>query len=204
MPKGRRHATDTVLVIESHCWPAGFFSPRNVTVGKGNMNKNYSLGILLRLSTALVYIAVFIFAGQIKINLVRKPVNRSSLLVKTKPDSFFFIHCPKTGTSLFTVLRNSLDQCTEKNFTCFGVQGGGGYWGRQMKNGKSIYPYNAKIMFGSNITKVETQRINTCNGKLPNCGIMYHCPYQRCGEARNKVTMIRNPYKWLPSYAHWM
>eukprot|EP00984_Skeletonema_dohrnii_P004354 scaffold1550_cov97-Skeletonema_dohrnii-CCMP3373.AAC.3 len=52
--------------------------------------------------------------------------------MEAKPDSFFFVHCPKTGTSLFTVLRNSLDACTEKNFTCFGVSGGG-YRGNQLK-----------------------------------------------------------------------
>ncbi len=73
-----------------------------------------------------------------------------------------------------------------------------------MKNKKSVYPYDAKIMFGSNITGQETRRINTCNGKLPNCEKPYHCPYLNCGEYKNKVTMIRNPYKWLPSYAHWM
>ena len=128
---------------------------------------------------------------------------RKAPTTKAKPDSFFFVHCPKTGTSLFTVLRNSLDACTEKDFTCFGVFGGG-YWGTQMKNKKSVYPYDAKTMFGPNITEQETQRINTCNGKLLNCKRDYHCPYQRCGKYQNKVTMIRNPYKWLPSYAHWM
>lgn len=142
-------------------------------------------------------------------HLASKQANRSPVQGKTKPDSFFFIHCPKTGTSLFTVLRNSLDACTEKNFTCFGVYGGG-FWGRQMKNNISVYPYDAKIMFGSTITEQETRRINTCNGKLPNCvrevkdPDPYHCPYLDCGEYENKVTMIRNPYKWLPSYAHWM
>jgi len=123
----------------------------------------------------------------------------AEMAVVPEPDSFFFIHATKTGTSLFTLLRNSLGACTEKNFTCFGVWGGG-FWGQQMKNKKPAYPYNAKIMFGSNITQQEARRINTCNGKLPQCeGLMFHCPYRDCGKYKNKVTMIRNPYKWLPS-----
>ncbi len=124
-------------------------------------------------------------------------------VIPSEPDSFFFIHTPKTGTSLFTLLRNSLNACTEKNFTCFGVFGGG-FWGQQMKNKKPVYPYSPTIMFGSNITEQEARRINTCNGKLPNCeSLMFHCPYRDCGKYKNKVTMIRNPYKWLPSNAHW-
>lgn len=129
--------------------------------------------------------------------LVEKPTSNKT------PDSFFFIHVPKTGTSLFAVLRNSLEACTEKHFTCFGVLGGG-YHREQTKNNKAVYPYNAKVMFGENITKEEELRINTCSGKLPNCVYNYHCDYKTCGKHKNKVTMIRNPYKWLPSYAHWM
>lgn len=128
-------------------------------------------------------------------------------LHQPKPDSFFFIHCPKTGTSLFTVLRNSLDACIHKNFTCFGVYGGG-YWGKQVKGNKDVYPYDAEVMFGPNITSQEKKNINICNGALQNCEEtapgLYHCNYKRCGSRKNKVTMIRNPYKWFTSYANWM
>lgn len=133
-----------------------------------------------------------------------KEVQLGQYVVETKPDSFFFIHCPKTGTSLFTVLRNSLDSCLHKDFTCFGVFGGG-YWGTQLKHGKSVYPFDARVMFPNNTTN-EINDINTCNGSLPNCASRpcYHCPYNRYGHKKNKVTMFRDPYKWLPSYANWM
>ena len=133
-----------------------------------------------------------------------KPVQIHQYIVETKPDSFFYIHCPKTGTSLFTVLRNSLDSCLYENFSCFGVLGGG-FLGSQLKSGKDVFPYDAKVMF-PNISTNEVHNINICNGSLPNCspGQHYHCPYSRCGYNKNKVTMSRNPYKWLPSYVNWM
>lgn len=125
-------------------------------------------------------------------------------IIMTKPPtSFFYIHCPKTGTSLYTVLRNSLESCTHKHFTCFGVFGGG-YWGKQIKGGKDIYPHDYKIMFGPNITKREAEGINTCHGSLNCQSNHYHCAYRMCKSRENKVTMIRNPYKWLPSYANFM
>jgi hypothetical protein len=42
-------------------------------------------------------------------------------------DSFFYIHTPKTGTSMYTVLRNRLSSCKVKDFSCLDILGGGIY-----------------------------------------------------------------------------
>ena len=113
-------------------------------------------------------------------------------------DSFFYIHTPKTGTSLYTVLRNRLKSCKVKDFTCFGVSGGG-MWGAQSKDGKDHFPYSAK-----SLGIKDGEREASC-GKTLNCpshsGTPYHCQYSNpiCQKQRNKVTMFRDPQKWFKS-----
>eukprot|EP00545_Synedropsis_sp_CCMP1620_P013393 CAMPEP_0119029518 /NCGR_PEP_ID=MMETSP1176-20130426/40560_1 /TAXON_ID=265551 /ORGANISM="Synedropsis recta cf, Strain CCMP1620" /LENGTH=613 /DNA_ID=CAMNT_0006985865 /DNA_START=57 /DNA_END=1899 /DNA_ORIENTATION=- len=120
-------------------------------------------------------------------------VTTSPLHNKTAPDSLYFIHCPKTGTSLISLLRNRLPACKHKDFTCFGVFGGG-FWGQVTKDKEDIYPFDAKAMF--NVTSRQVARkIESCHGALQNCerGNKYHCSYQTCKEKQNKVTMFREP-----------
>ena len=111
--------------------------------------------------------------------------------------SFYYIHVPKTGTSLFTLLRNRLESCEVKDFTCVGVFGGG-IWGPQSKDGKKHYPYS-KESLGIGDSAV------TCGNTL-NCPPHgeYHCPYSKCRKEMNKVTMFRDPQKWFKSFFEWM
>ena len=111
--------------------------------------------------------------------------------------SFYYIHVPKTGTSLFTLLRNRLESCEVKDFTCVGVFGGG-VWGSQSKDGKDHYPYSKKSL-GIGDSEV------TCGNTL-NCPPHgdYHCLYSKCRKEMNKVTMFRDPQKWFRSFFEWM
>ena len=161
--------------------------------------KRTNLRGIIALLVVIQYLVKYHNNGSSVHRSVIENVRLDLYVAETKPESFFFIHCPKTGTSLFTVLRNSLDSCVYKNFTCFGVKGGGYH----LKKRQPVYPFDHRIMF-PNITANEAHNINTCNGSLPNCEEKYHCPYNRCGYYKNKVTMIRNPYKWFPSYANWI
>ena len=118
-------------------------------------------------------------------------------------DSFFYVHTPKTGTSLYTVLRNSLKSCKVKDFTCFGIFGGG-MQGPQSKDGKAHYPYSAKALGIEDGTQEGSCR------KTLNCphsgGTPYHCKYSNpvCRKQRNKVTMFRDPQKWFKSLFEWL
>mmetsp|Transcript_64016 Transcript_64016/g.95009 ORF Transcript_64016/g.95009 Transcript_64016/m.95009 type:complete len:376 (+) Transcript_64016:29-1156(+) len=117
-----------------------------------------------------------------------------------KIDSFFYVHIPKTGTSLYTVLRNRLESCRVKDFTCVGVWGGG-LWGSMSKDGKDHYPYSKKSL---GIGGMEVTCGNTLN--CPPSGPSFHCQYSRpeCREQRNKVTMFRHPQKWFRSLFEWL
>ena len=114
-------------------------------------------------------------------------------------NSFFYVHVPKTGTSLYTVLRNRLSSCNVKDFTCFGIWGGG-IWGNHAKDGKIHYPFSAKSL-GINDTREESCG-NTLNCQRKN----YHCNYEKshCRRQQNKVTMFRDPQKWFRSRFEWM
>ena len=98
------------------------------------------------------------------------------------------------------MLRNRLESCRVKDFTCTGVHGGG-LFGAQSKDGKAHYPYSEKSL---GIGKQEV----SCNGTLncPPSGVKFHCNYSnpRCRKQRNKVTMFRDPQKWFKSYFEWM
>lgn len=124
-------------------------------------------------------------------------------------DSFFYIHVPKTGTSLYTVLRNRLKSCKVKDFTCFGVLGGG-LWAVQSKDGKDHYPYSAKSLGIVEDGNVSLHAEASCGGTLncPGPGFedrFYHCSYSKkfCRNKKNKVTMFREPRKWLKSFYEW-
>ena len=115
-------------------------------------------------------------------------------------DSFFFIHTPKTGTSLYTVLRNRLKSCKVKDFTCFGVHGGGLH-AHMTKDKIARHPFSAKSL------RIEDEREVSC-GKTLNCpphGPAFHCPYDKpvCRRQRNKVTLFREPEKWFKSSVEW-
>lgn len=117
--------------------------------------------------------------------------------------SFFYIHTPKTGTSLYTVLRNRLSSCEVKDFTCLN-QYGGGLYAAQSNDGETHFPFTVESMGWSNNTSEEINQMHNCHNTL-NCKIgSYHCPFARCHARQNKVTMYREPHKWYKSYFDWI
>ena len=134
-----------------------------------------------------------------------------SLVLDNKGEikNFFYVHIPKAGTSLYILLRNRLMSCVVKNYTCFGVWGGG-LWGYQSETGQDTFPYHPKVMGIVNQNPHDHHHVlnvDTCNKTL-NCKIrkvQYHCPYTdiNCRTKTNKVTMFRNPYKRWKSILDW-
>lgn len=115
-------------------------------------------------------------------------------------DTMFYIHTPKTGSSLFTLLRNRMYTCSLKDIPCIGGVGGG-IPDHMSTDGRNHLPFDiSKFNFTS---RRDTFLKNTCD-KMLNCKHPYfHCEFERCGKRRNKVTMFRNPYKWFSSYLDW-
>lgn len=116
--------------------------------------------------------------------------------------SLFYIHSPKTGTSLLTAIRNFIPSCPVKDFTCLSEQGGG-FPARMAADGNAHYPVENNTNFrGLPLESIES--IVNCSGAMVNCQEnFYHCPYWRCMNKTNKVTMFRDPHKWFSSYLDW-
>lgn len=111
---------------------------------------------------------------------------------------FRYLHVPKTGTSFIIALRNYLDACPVKHFTCPG-QGGGA-----MKvNG------HAKPFVFQGVREDDMARTQKCNGSLRVCG-EHHDPWVKAwesegpgGEPANVVTLLRRPIDRLVSQWNW-
>lgn len=122
-------------------------------------------------------------------------------------DSLFYVHSRKTGTSLLSVLRKYIRKCQEdptkrRGYTCFGELGGG-FVARMSRDGRDHFPYRAEQF---NVSESEKQTAETCDGAFLNClQKFYHCPFytKRCRDNTNKVTMLREPFKWFDSYLDW-
>jgi len=122
------------------------------------------------------------------------------------PNSFYFIHTPKTGTSLYLTLRNRLASCPVKDFTCLDYRGGGLYH-TLTEDGSNLFPFTKSSLNLTIETREDLVAIENCRGTLnckPDNLRDYHCPFLKCRHQRNKVTMIRNPYEWYPSYFRWI
>ena len=135
-------------------------------------------------------------------NLTLTPPNRREYYGNVTYDSFFYIHVPRTGTSLYTLLRNYLPSCTVKDFTCLNYRGGG-LLADQALDSKDHFPFTAKSL---NLHD-DAESVNNCDGAL-NCNItsLHYCPYANgmCRRRKNKVTMFREPHRWFSSYFDWL
>ena len=122
---------------------------------------------------------------------------------RTKLDSFRYLHIPKTGTSFIIVLRNYLDACPVKGFSCPGVQGGGGEFVVNRASGKKKMQ---KFDFG--VSEEQMRETIHCGGKLLACGAPApnprhsHLPWSK-NEEPNVVTMLRDPMARLVSHFAW-
>lgn len=120
------------------------------------------------------------------------------------PESFRFLHIPKTGTSFIIVLRNYLDACPVKHFSCPGVPGGGGDFINN-DSGK-----REKSLFSFNVTQEEMTASRDCGGKLVACGAPApnprhsHLPWRNKEKEVNVVTMLRDPLSRLISHYSWL
>lgn len=104
--------------------------------------------------------------------------------------SFQYIHIPKCGTSFIITLRQYLDSCKVKNFTCTGVLGGG-------KSKFATKNKKDELFFNSKITSVE----ETCGDELIACEWkLYHAKMRWEFKKSNLVTMIREPRERLFSH----
>lgn len=121
--------------------------------------------------------------------------------LKPKLESFRYLHIPKTGTSFIIVLRNYLDSCPVKHFSCPSVQGGGGdFLVSQGRKKRRTFAFNA--------TEAEMARSVDCGGSLIACGVPKkrhsHVPWGWKGQReQNVVTMLRDPLVRLVSQFAW-
>ena len=119
--------------------------------------------------------------------------------------SFFFIHCPKTGTSLLLVLRNYISSCskypsTRQGYTCFGELGGG-FPKRMTVDRQDHFTYSRDEF---NVSAGEASASESCGGAFRNCDKrIFHCQFYACRAMQNKVTMVRDPFKWFSSVLDW-
>ena len=120
-------------------------------------------------------------------------------------DTLFFVHQPKTGTSILATMRKYIQNCTlvpkeRTGYTCFGDIGGG-LPARMTMDGLDYFPYNESDF---NVTLGEKEPSENCGGAFRNCDRnFFHCPYERCGHFMNKVILIRDPFKWFNSFLNW-
>ena len=163
---------------------------------------------VLAAAAAFFTVARCLRIGETQMRLRRTDSNQNNNSESNREveiDSFFYIHAPKTGTSLFTVLRNRLKSCEVKDFTCFGYDGGG-VWSNMARDGKVHYPFDAKRM-GLGRSRKTSAKVGTCENTLncPPYRALFHCPYatEACRRQRNKVTMFRDPHKWFRSAFEW-
>jgi hypothetical protein len=112
----------------------------------------------------------------------------------TKYPALHFIHIPKCGTSFLTTLRNYLDACTTKRYTCPG--GMGGFRVDTLPNGTTV----EVPAFDGNYTVEE----GNCNGALSSCSsYVFHGSW---GYWKGKfpdggvTTMLRTPLTRLVSH----
>lgn len=108
------------------------------------------------------------------------------LTQRVKLKSLHYIHIPKCGTSFLIVLRNYLDACKVKNFSCNAFSGG---WSA---NGTEKQPF-----FASRVLSMEQE---TCSGHLIGCqSNIYHAQMQLPFVSHNLITMLREPTARLVS-----
>ena len=120
-------------------------------------------------------------------------------------DTLFFVHQPKTGTSFLAIMRKYIRSCTlvpkkRTGYTCFGELGGG-FPARMTMDGLDHFAY---VESDFNVTLGEKGPSESCSGAFSNCRPPhFHCHYDRCGHFRNKVILIRDPFKWFNSLLKW-
>ncbi|KAI9003350.1 hypothetical protein DFJ74DRAFT_434872 [Hyaloraphidium curvatum] len=118
-----------------------------------------------------------------------------------KRTSFRYVHAPKVGSSFVIVLRNYLDACPVKRFSCPGVFGGG-FWAHASPTGKDL-------PFSFPASEEDMRRTADCGGKLLACQDpprnTLHKPWGWRGteEKADVVAMLRDPKARLLSHWAW-
>lgn len=114
---------------------------------------------------------------------------------REKFSSLHFIHIPKCGTSFIITMRNYLDACTTKGYSCPGISGGFKIVTDPDGSRREV------PVFKQNYTELE----GSCNGALPACEKgKFHASWNYWGKkpADNVVTMLRTPLTRLISHWH--
>jgi len=109
-----------------------------------------------------------------------------------KLTSLRYMHIQKCGTSFVLVLREYLDACVQKNFTCNGVAGGGFFAWQNEDHAEHAF-------FDTNVSPEE----ETCHDHLVSCHDIHVLYSDAAYAGSNPVTMLREPMERFISHLEW-